>query len=109
MKKIKVVAFDADDTLWVNEPLFQETERLFCNMLEDFIPPHMVSRELLRVEMANLPSYGYGVKSFMLSMIETAIEITGGAIHAESVSKIITLGKELLAKPNELIEGVEEC
>ena len=75
MNEIKVIAFDADDTLWVNEPNYQETEKKFCNMLEDYLPHHTVSRELLATEIQNVPHYGYGVKSFVLSMIETAMKI----------------------------------
>ena len=76
MKKIpelKVIAFDADDTLWVNEPYFQEIESKFCEMLEVYHPQHTVSRELLATEIKNLEHYGYGIKSFILSMIEAAI------------------------------------
>ena len=108
MNQIKVIAFDADDTLWVNEPYFQETEQKFCEMLEDFLPAHSVSRELLKVEISNLPRFGYGVKSFMLSMIETAIQITGGRIENKSIERIIQLGKELLDKPVVLLDGVED-
>lgn len=66
---IQIIAFDADDTLWVNEPYFQETERNFCALLEDFLPHHSISQELFKTEMQNLSLYGYGVKGFMLSMI----------------------------------------
>lgn len=105
---VKVIAFDADDTLWVNEPYFYETERHFCRLLEDYLPHHTVSRELLQVEIKNLSWYGYGIKSFMLSMIETALTVSNKTITVEVIEKIIELGKELLAKPIELIEGVEE-
>lgn len=108
MNTIKVIAFDADDTLWINEPIFQETEKKFCDMLEDFLPHHTVSRELLAVEIQNVPYYGYGVKSFMLSMIESAIKISAGTIGVETIQKIIDLGKEMLDKPVENIEGVEQ-
>ena len=107
MKNIKVIAFDADDTLWVNEPHFQAAEKAFCEMLEDFLPHHTVSRELLAVEIKNLPDYGYGVKSFMLSMIETAIKVTAGTINPQAIREIIRIGKELLNKPIELLDGVE--
>ncbi len=105
---VKVIAFDADDTLWINEPYFYETERHFCRLLEDYLPHHTVSRELLQVEIQNLSLYGYGIKSFMLSMIETALKVTNKTITVETIEKIIELGKELLTKPIELIEGVEE-
>lgn len=105
--KIKIVAFDADDTLWDNELYFQETERKFCELLEDFLPQHTVSRELLQTEMKNIALYGYGIKAFMLSMIETAIRITDKNIKAETLEKIIGFGQELLQKPVQLIDGVE--
>ena len=106
--QIKVIAFDADDTLWVNEPYFYETERHFCQLLEDYLPHHTVSRELLKVEIQNLSLYGYGIKSFMLSMIETALKVSNKTITLDAIEKIIELGRELLEKPIELIEGVEE-
>ena len=108
MNNIKVIAFDADDTLWINEPLFQGVEKKFCDMMEDFLPHHTVSRELLSVEIANMAIYGYGVKAFILSMVETAIKISEGTISAGSIEEIINLGKELLNAPVENIDGVEE-
>lgn len=105
---LQVIAFDADDTLWVNEPFFREIEEKFCNMLEDYLPHHSVSRELLRIEIDNLVYYGYGVKSFILSMIETAIQVSDGTISNKVIEKIMTLGKELLSRPIELLDGVEE-
>ena len=110
MKRIgnlKVIAFDADDTLWVNEPYFQEIEQKFCEMMEVYHPRHTVSRELLATEIKNLEHYGYGIKSFILSMIEAAIDISGRTIGLEVVEKIIKYGKEMLHKPIELLDGVE--
>lgn len=108
MKEIKIIAFDADDTLWINEPYFQETEHKFCALLEDFLPHHTVSQELFRTEMENLPLYGYGVKGFMLCMIETIAKVTDNKAKLELVNKTIQLGKELLQKPIELLDGVED-
>ena len=108
MTEIKVIAFDADDTLWVNEPFFQETEKKFCDLLEDFLPHHSISRELFTIEIQNLVYYGYGVKGYILSMIEAAITITAGKIGVESIAKILALGKELLDKDIELLDGVED-
>ncbi len=105
---IKVIAFDADDTLWINEPYFQETEKKFCELLEDYLPHHTVSRELLKTEINNLPLYGYGIKGFMLSMIETVLNVTDKKINLEVIEKTIALGKEMLARPIELLDGVEE-
>jgi putative hydrolase of the HAD superfamily len=106
--EIKIIAFDADDTLWDNELYFQETEEKFCELLEDFLPQHTVARELLQTEIKNISLYGYGIKAFMLSMIETAIRITDKNIKAETIEKIISFGQELLEKPVLLIDGVEE-
>lgn len=105
---LKVIAFDADDTLWVNEPYFQETERKFCALLEDYLPHHTVSQELFKTEMQNLSLYGYGIKGFMLSMIETAMRISDSTVSMKVVEKAIQYGKELLEKPLELLDGVEE-
>lgn len=108
MMNIKAIAFDADDTLWINEPYFQETEKKFCGLLEDFLPQHTISQELFKTEMNNLSLYGYGVKGFILSMIETAIRISDKTIPNDIIEKIMQYGKELLAKPIELLDGVEE-
>jgi putative hydrolase of the HAD superfamily len=105
---IKVIAFDADDTLWINEPYFQETEKEFCQLFEDYLPQHTVGRELLQTEIQNLTLYGYGIKGFMLSMIETALKITNKTVSVEAIDKIIGYGKDLLARPIELLDGVEE-
>ena len=107
MEKIKTIAFDADDTLWVNEPYFQDAEAQFCEIMEDYLSQHHVSQELFKTEMSNLALYGFGVKSFMLSMVETAISISDGNINIKAIDKIIALGKELLEKPIELIDGVK--
>lgn len=105
---LKVIAFDADDTLWVNEPYFAETEQAFMALLEDFLPRHTTARELLKTEIENLPLYGYGIKAFTLSMIETAIRISDKKIPPAIIEKIIELGKNMLDKPVVLIEGVTE-
>lgn len=105
---IKIIAFDADDTLWHNEHYFQEAERKFCELLEDYLPQHTVQRELLQTEIKNISLYGYGVKAFMLSMVETAIRITDRTIKMEVIEKMIDIGKDLLEKPVELMTGVED-
>jgi putative hydrolase of the HAD superfamily len=105
---IKVIAFDADDTLWINEPYFQETEKKFCELLEDYLPQHTTARELLQTEIQNLTLYGYGIKGFILSMIETALKVSEKTISIEVIEKVIDFGKDLLARPIELLEGVED-
>jgi len=107
MKEIKVIAFDADDTLWVNEPYFREMEDRFCSLLEDFLPHHSVAKELFKTEMDNLELYGYGVKSFMLSMVETIGRVTDNKANIDLVNKAVDLGRELLNKPVVVFEGVE--
>jgi putative hydrolase of the HAD superfamily len=106
--KFKIIAFDADDTLWENEGYFLETEKKFCELLADYLPAHTLSRELLKTEIENLALYGYGIKGYILSMIEAAIRITDGTIPVSAIDKIIRLGQELLQKPVVLIEGVED-
>lgn len=108
MKDIKVIAFDADDTLWVNEPYFREAEEKFSNLLEDYLPHHSVQKELYKTEINNLELYGYGVKSFMLSMVETIGNITNNSADLKLVNKAISYGRELLNKPIEILDGVEE-
>ncbi len=105
---IKVIAFDADDTLWVNEPYFQETEQKFCQLMESFLPAHSVAKELFKTEIENLSLYGYGIKGYILSMIETAVRISDKKMSVEFVEKIMDYGKEMLDKPMELIDGVED-
>lgn len=104
----KIIAFDADDTLFVNEPYFQEVEKKFCELLENYLSHHTLSQELFRVEIDNLPLYGYGIKGYILSMIEAAITISNHTIPVEIIAKIITYGKELLEKPIEILDGVEQ-
>ncbi len=105
---LKVIAFDADDTLWVNEPYFEETENKFCQLLEDYLSKQGLSQELFRTEIQNLALYGYGIKGYILSMIEAALTITNNTVNVEVIAKIIQYGKELLEKPIELLDGVEE-
>lgn len=108
MNEIKVIAFDADDTLWVNEPYFRETEMAFCNLLKNGMSLDEVTQELLKIEIGNIPLYGYGTKAFILSMIETGLKITKGKIDADKIQAIISLGKEQMNKPIELLDGVVE-
>lgn len=104
----KVIAFDADDTLFVNEPYFQETEQKFCDLMSDYLSQQGLSQELFRIEIQNLELYGYGIKGYILSMIEAAINISNHTLSVETIEKIIQYGKELLQKPIELLDGVEE-
>ncbi|UOE46323.1 HAD family hydrolase [Mucilaginibacter sp. SMC90] len=104
---LKVIAFDADDTLWVNEPYFQATEERFCSLLENFSPQHTISKELFKVEVDNLPLYGYGIKGYILSMIEAALSISEKNISVEVVETILQYGKDMLNQPIEILNDVE--
>lgn len=108
MSRIKIIAFDADDTLWANESFFQETEADYCRLFSDVLPGKAISEELLKTEMHNLSLYGYGAKGFTLSMIETALRITGKQLNADTVERILQSGKNLLDMPIELLPDVKE-
>ncbi|EHQ42816.1 MULTISPECIES: HAD family hydrolase [Myroides] len=107
MNKIKVVAFDADDTLWINEPFFREAEQQFCILMEDYLTHQSISQILFKTQVDNLPLYGYGIKGFTLSMIESAEIISKGTLNVKIIDKIVKIGKGLLTKPVELIDDVE--
>lgn len=104
-----LVALDADDTLWHNEPLFTGRREQFCAMLTRYEPQGVPDDHLYQVEMRNLQHFGYGVKGFVLSMIETAIEITEGRLATSDVRTIIEWGREMLAEPIRLLDGVQEA
>lgn len=106
--KIKVIGFDADDTLWVNETYFRETEEQFANLLEGYETKNKIDQELFKMEIKNLELYGYGVKGFMLSMIESALEISNGRVSQATVVDILNLGKKMITHPVELLDGVTE-
>ena len=105
--KIKIIGFDADDTLWVNEPFYRETEKQFACIVSPYFAENEVNDELFKTEMQNLALYGYGAKSFVLSMIETALRLSENKITAVEISKIIEIGKAQLNLPIELLDGVE--
>ncbi len=104
----KVIAFDADDTLWVNETYFREAEKKFAKILSKYETENKVDQELFKIEMKNLELYGYGIKGFVLSMIECALKLSNYSISQHEIDKILTIGKEMLNKPIELLDGVEE-
>jgi putative hydrolase of the HAD superfamily len=104
--QIDVIAFDADDTLWHNETLYHDAQSRFQELLAAY-GDHAVLDELYETEMANLPCFGYGIKSFTLSMIETAINISGGEIPAGEIQLIINMAKAMKQAPVSLLERVE--
>lgn len=105
---IKVIGFDADDTLWVNETYYREAELEFASLLSQFETANKIDQELFKMEMNNLEMYGYGIKSFVLSMMESAIELSNGKVSSKTISGILNIGKNMLNKPIELLDGVEE-
>lgn len=105
---IKVIAFDADDTLWVNEPYFQEIEKQYTELLKSYGASEEISAALFRTEMKNLKSLGYGAKAFTISMVETALEVSNQMISAGDIRQIVDLGKSLLDMPIELLPQVKE-
>jgi len=107
IENLKVIGFDADDTLWSNEPYFREAEEKFCDLMEGYLPRHSAHRELYATEISNLPIYGYGIKAFMLSMVETALKIGSNTLPTEAISKIIDIGRQQLDQPVILLDGVE--
>ena len=108
MKNIKVIAFDADDTLFINETYFAETEEKFCSLMSDYLSNQGISKELFKIEIDNLKIYGYGIKGYILSMIEAAMKISNNTISIEAIERIIQFGKELTEKPIVLLDGVQE-
>ena len=107
-KNIRVIAFDADDTLWVNETYFREAEQKFAKLLSGYETVNKIDQELFQVEIKNLETYGYGVKGFMLSMIECALDLSNHQIEPKTMQSILEIGKGMIHKPIELLEGVEE-
>jgi putative hydrolase of the HAD superfamily len=107
--RITTVGLDADDTLWHNESLFRLTQDRFGALMADLVEPEVLSAKLAEVERRNLSLYGYGVKGFTLSMIETAMELTGAQAPGRTIADILAAGRELLAHPVEPLPGVAEA
>jgi len=104
----RTIGFDADDTLWHNEVIFEQTHERYRALLANYHDAATVDRTLFATEMRNLELYGYGIKGFTLSAIETAIELTGGRITTEEIRQLIDLGRDMLAHPVNLMDGVTE-
>lgn len=105
---IRCIGFDADDTLWRNEDIFERAHERYRALLAQYHPAAEVDRVLFATETRNLPLYGYGVKGFMLSCVETAIELTQGKITTREIGEILATGREMLAHPVELLAGVSD-
>lgn len=106
---IDLVALDADDTLWHNEPMYTSARERFCALLSRYEPAGIPDERLHEVEIRNLQHFGYGVKGFVLSMIETAIELTDGRVRSGDVQRIIGWGRHMLGSPVTLLDGVAEA
>ena len=104
----KIIAFDADDTLWHNEPYFDEAQAKFCELFADYASKQEILQLILSHQVKNLPLYGFGIKAFTLSMIDSALELTNHQISGQGIQKIIDIGRDLLQKPVELLPEVED-
>lgn len=107
-KHIKVIGFDADDTLWVNETYFRDAEDEFADLLSQFETKNKIDQELFKKEIENLPTYGYGVKGFTLSMVEMALELSNYSIPNKTIADILNIGKRMINQDVELLPDVEE-
>jgi putative hydrolase of the HAD superfamily len=105
---INIIAFDADDTLWHNENLYHDAKVTLTKILSSYGEPDAVQARLDQTEVRNIEYYGYGIKSFALSMVEAAVEISNGGMTGDEISEIITISKNMLRAPIELVDGAEE-
>lgn len=106
---IEAIGLDADDTLWENETFFRVTEAEFAALLGEHAQGADIAGRLLDVERANLARYGFGIKGFMLSMVQTAIELTDGRIDGRAIGRILELGQDMLSHPVDLLPGVPQA
>lgn len=105
---LTTICFDADDTLWHNERFFQLTQERFHDLLKDHADRDHLAERLLDAERRNIGHYGFGIKGFMLSMIETALDVTENRVPGEVVAELIQAGQDMLRHPIELLPGAEE-
>lgn len=106
---LTTICFDADDTLWHNERFFRMTQERFAALLADHAPPDHLAERLLEAERRNIGHYGFGIKGFMLSMIETALEVTENSVPGDVIAELISAGQEMLRHPIELLPGAGEA
>jgi putative hydrolase of the HAD superfamily len=107
-RTLTTIGFDADDTLWQNEQFYRLTEDRFAELLADHADVDDLKGRLLDVERRNLKLYGFGIKGFTLSMVETAVEVTDGKVPASVIEEILSAGRDMLAHPIEILPHVEE-
>lgn len=108
-RNLTTIAFDADDTLWQNERFFRLTQERFADLLKDYVPGDHLMDRLIAAERRNLGHYGFGIKGFVLSMIETAIEVTNQRVPAAVIAELITAGQDMLQHPIELLPHAREA
>ena len=108
MRGLSTIGFDADDTLWQNETFFRMTEQRFTELLSEHGEHEVLTARLLEAERRNLAFYGYGVKGFTLSMIETAVEVTKGEVSASVIAEILSFGRQMLQNPVETLPHARE-
>lgn len=108
MNQYKIIAFDADDTLFINEPYFDEAEQKFTQLMKGYLSKQGIAQELYHKQIHNLPLYGYGIKGYILSMIESALKISDQTISPQVISSILDMGKDMLQKPVELLPNIHE-
>ena len=106
--RLTTIGFDADDTLWQNEQFYQTTQSHFIELLKDYADPKELPDRLLKVMLRNVGHYGFGIKSFTLSMVETAIEVTEGRAPARVIQEILAAGREMAAHPVETLPHARE-
>lgn len=104
---IKVISFDADDTLWQNENLFRKTEQKFCKIMSPYAAKEQSMKELWKMEVKNIPCYGYGIKAFVLDMLEAGLKLSKNKLSANETKNLINLGKNLIKSPIILFDGAE--
>ncbi len=107
-ENIKVIAFDADDTLWINETYFREAEELFGQLMSAYETLNKAKQELFKTQIGNLHLYGYGIKGFVLAMVECATKLSNDKVPAETISKIIEIGKDMFQKPVILLDDIQK-
>lgn len=105
---LDVIAFDADDTLWHNEEYYAQAKAVFIRILSRYHSPEWVEQRLDEIEIHNVQAYGYGIKSFILSMVESAVDLSGGQVAGSEIQEILALGKGMLAEEVHLIDHAEE-
>jgi len=105
---LDVIAFDADDTLWHSETLYLAAQEKLKQLLSKYAPVETVAQAFQRIEIANLPHFGYGIKGFVLSMVEAAVEISHGQVEGREIQTIIGFAREMLDSPVQLFDGAQE-